>query len=109
MHLVREGLERGSRVIIIHYKGQPSGSSGLLSPFELIYDHEVRGPLKVLKESWASDYEMGQKPLTAYVQSFKEKLAHAVETAHKNMKCAQRKMENNYDKIHRVVDRVQSG
>ncbi|XP_076031069.1 uncharacterized protein LOC143019315 [Oratosquilla oratoria] len=41
------------------------------SPFQLIYGHEVRGPLKALKESWL--LENSVTPLVSYVVKFREK------------------------------------
>ena len=37
--------------VLFAYREVPHTSTGF-SPFELIYGHDVRGPLEVLKETW---------------------------------------------------------
>ncbi|XP_076036537.1 uncharacterized protein LOC143022279 [Oratosquilla oratoria] len=73
------------------------------SPFQLVFGHEVRGPLKVLKESWISNEE--ETPLASYVPKFKEKLHLALSLAHSNLDCAQTKMKQQFDRSHRAEDR----
>ncbi|XP_076049398.1 uncharacterized protein LOC143030081 [Oratosquilla oratoria] len=73
------------------------------SPFQLIYGHEVRGPLKVLKESWISNE--AETPLASYVPKFREKLQLALSLAHSNLDCAQTKMKQQFDRSHRAEDR----
>ena len=41
------------------------------SPFELVYGHEVRGPLRMLKETWLGNDEIVSVP--KYVVNFKKK------------------------------------
>ncbi|XP_042858103.1 uncharacterized protein LOC122244300 [Penaeus japonicus] len=66
------------------------------SPFQLIYGHEVRGPLKVLKECWLSEEE--DVPVSTYVENLKSKLKTAVAIAHKHMGKAQSRMKNIFDR-----------
>ncbi|XP_076029782.1 uncharacterized protein LOC143018307 [Oratosquilla oratoria] len=73
------------------------------SPFQLIYGHEVRGPLKALKESWL--LENSVTPLVSYVVEFREKLKTAVRLAHVHLKSAQIKMKQQFDKKHKVEHR----
>ncbi|XP_076032470.1 uncharacterized protein LOC143020191 [Oratosquilla oratoria] len=73
------------------------------SPFQLIYGHEVRGPLKPLKESWL--LENSVTPLVLYVAKFRERLEAAVRMAHARLKSAQIKMKQQFDKKHRVEHR----
>lgn len=40
--------------IMFAYREVPQTSTGFL-PFELLFDHEVRGPLTLLKEMWEGD------------------------------------------------------
>ena len=66
------------------------------SPFELVFGHTVRGPLKLLKEKWLC--EEPDINLLDYVACFKEKLTRATEIARQNLKQSQSKMKQWYDK-----------
>ena len=66
------------------------------SPFELVFGHTVRGPLKLLKENLLSDDT--SMNLLEYVTTFKHRLNKACETAKKNLGLAQTKMKTWYDK-----------
>ncbi len=48
------------------------------SPFELVYGHSVRGPLKVIKEKWLSADDPPKYNLLEYVSEFKERLIRLV-------------------------------
>ena len=67
------------------------------SPFELIFGHEVRGPLKLMKEKWLDDTEPTQQNLLDYVSKFKERLHEVGETAKENLKEAQARMKSRFD------------
>ena len=66
------------------------------SPFELLFGHIVRGPLKLVKEKWLDEHT--DLNLLDYVSSFKEKLFNAVQIARTNLKNSQVKMKTWYDK-----------
>ena len=66
------------------------------SPFELVFGHTVRGPLKLVKEKWLDEHT--DLNLLDYVSSFKEKLFNAVQIARTNLKNSQVKMKTWYDK-----------
>ena len=66
------------------------------SPFELVFGHSVRGPLKLLKEKWLC--EDTTLNILDYVSKFKEKLLRATEIAQQNLKKTQTKMKQYYDK-----------
>jgi transposase InsO family protein len=66
------------------------------SPFELIFGHSVRGPLKVLKEQWLTDQPSDN--ILDYYSDFKERLKRSLELAHENLKQAQETMKGHYDK-----------
>lgn len=67
------------------------------SPFELVFGHAVRGPLKLLKEKWLT--ETSDLNLLDYVSDFKEKLYTACKLAQENLKKnSQLKMKVWYDK-----------
>ena len=67
------------------------------SPFELVFGHSVRGPLKLLKENWLSENTESLN-LLDYVSRFRNKLKKACELAQQNLKTSQSKMKMLYDK-----------
>ena len=66
------------------------------SPFELVFGHTVRGPLKLLKEKFLSQEDTPLN-LFQYVTDFRSKLLTACEAAKSNLKKAQGKMKRNFD------------
>lgn len=67
------------------------------SPFELVFGHEVRGPLKLLKEKWLGSCVEGETNLTEYVNKFRERLEATRKLASENLKEAQENMKSKYD------------
>ena len=66
------------------------------SPFELVFGHTVRGPLKMLKENW-----LAMEPptnLLDQVSDLRQRLTSTCNIAQKNMKAAQHRMKIWYDK-----------
>ena len=72
------------------------------SPFELVFGHSVRGPLKLLKETFLSNDETPLN-LLQYVSDFRNRLSRACEVARSNLKKSQGKMKARYD--NHVIDR----
>ena len=72
------------------------------SPFELVFGHSVRGPLKLLKEKFLSNDETPLN-LLQYVFDFRNRLSRACEVARSNLKTSQGKMKARYD--NHVIDR----
>ena len=66
------------------------------SPFELVFGHSVRGPLKLFKEKLISHDDVSLN-LLQYVSDFRTKLSNACEMAKANLKSAQNSMKNRYD------------
>ena len=66
------------------------------SPFELVFGHTVRGPLKLLKEKFLSDDDSSLN-LLQNVSDFKNRLSKACDAAQSNLKSAQSKMKIRYD------------
>ena len=66
------------------------------SPFELVFGHSVRGPLKLIKETWLN--ENNTNSILKYVSEFKNRLFKACELAKNNLKLSQQDMKNWYDK-----------
>ena len=67
------------------------------SPFELVFGHTVRGPLKLLKEKFLSQEDTPLN-LLQYVSDFRSRLLTACEAAKSNLKKAQGNMKQNFDK-----------
>ena len=72
------------------------------SPFQLVFGHSVRGPLKLLKEKFLSNDETPLN-LLQYVSDFRNRLFRACEVARSNLKTSQGKMKARYD--NHVIDR----
>ena len=66
------------------------------SPFELVFGHSVRGPLKLFKEKLLSHDDVSLN-LLQYVSDFRTKLSNACEMAKSNSKSAQNSIKNRYD------------
>lgn len=66
------------------------------SPHQLVFPHEVRGPLRVLKDSWLDNSE--QVTLGKYVQNFRNKLKEIRQFAKENLCEAQNAMKTNFDR-----------
>ena len=81
---------------LLLFAGRESVESLGFSPFELIFGHTVRGPLKLLKEKFLSDDDSSLN-LLQYVSDFKNRLSKACEAARSNLKSAQSKMKLHYD------------
>ena len=67
------------------------------SPFELVFGHSVRGPLKLLKEKLLCD-DAQSLTLLQYATQMKERLQKARELAKKNLKDAQDSMATRYNR-----------
>ena len=70
------------------------------SSFELVYGHEVRGPLRMLKEKWRG---VENPPnVLKYVSDFKDRVMRAREIGAENLREAQSKVKEWYDRKARV-------
>ena len=66
------------------------------TPFELVFGHKVRGPLKLVKEKWL-DAEDEVTDLLTYVTKMKERLSEVCSLAKDNLKVTQGQMKSWYD------------
>ena len=87
--------DQGVHLLLFAIRESVQESLGF-SPNELIFGHQVRGPLLLLKETWLPD-EIAQDNVLGYVQKFKSKLIKAREMAAKNLKESQGQMKTWYD------------
>ena len=67
------------------------------SPFELVFGHSVRGPLKLFKQKLLSEDDPSLNILN-YISNFRHKLSEACELAQNNLRSIQSKMNERYDK-----------
>lgn len=67
------------------------------SPAQLIFGYDIRGPLKLLHESWVSEPKQ-ECHLLDYVCTFREHLHNACKLAQISLGNAQAKMKERYDK-----------
>jgi len=72
------------------------------SPFELLYDKEVRGPLDMLKEEWKVS-EKSDKSVLSYILQVRERIEEMSELVSENVKGAQKLW---YDQNARDRERV---
>ena len=66
-----------------------------MSPFELVFGHTVRGPLRLLKDEWLKDDETN---LFDHISTLKAKVTSAWKVARDNLASSQMQMKNLYDK-----------
>lgn len=64
------------------------------SPFQLVYGHEMRSPLSMLKEQLTSGVAM--KSVDEYVYKFRERLGSVKKLAAEHLRKAQRKISDWY-------------
>ena len=88
--------DEGIHLLIFAVRESVQESLGF-SPFELVFSHTVRGPLKLLKEKFLSQEDTPLN-LLRYVSDFRSRLLTACEAAKSNLKKAQGKMNQNFDK-----------
>ena len=88
--------DEGVHFLLFAVRESVQESTGF-SPFQLVFGHAVRGPLKLLKEKILCEED---KPLNLlrYVAEFKAKLTKACELAKSNLMSAQKIMKERYDK-----------
>ena len=93
--------DEGVPLVLFAYRETMQDSLGY-SPFELIFGHNVRGPLKMLKEKWMNDGDTCMYNLLDYVSNFKERLKTACSAASENLKLSQQSMKTWYDRSSRM-------
>ena len=86
--------DEGVHLLLFAAREAVQESTGF-SPFELVFGHEVRGPLLLLSEQWQE--EEPHISLLDYVSKFKERLHAACDLAKENLKSSQGKMKTWYD------------
>jgi len=87
--------DKGVHLVLFAAQEAVQDSLGF-SPFELIFGRTVRGPLKLVKEAWLGDNTIVN--LLDHVYDLQEKLATAAKLVQTNLKFAQWKIKQWYDK-----------
>jgi RNase H-like domain found in reverse transcriptase/Reverse transcriptase (RNA-dependent DNA polymerase)/Integrase zinc binding domain/Integrase core domain len=87
--------DEGIHLLLFAVRESVQDSLGF-SPFELVFGHTVRGPLKLMKEKFLST-DSSPLNLLQYVSNFRQKLSSACELAKSNLKQSQNKMKARYD------------
>ncbi len=84
--------------ILFAYREVPQASTGF-SPFQLIYGHDVRGPLSLLKESWEQSSQIvSTVNVIDYVLQMRKKLEKMTKLAAENLQESQRRQKCWYDR-----------
>lgn len=84
--------------LLFAYREVPQASTGF-SPFELLYGHDVRGPLSLLRESWEGDQGRGDSVnVVSYVVQMRDRLEKMSELAQSHMAEAQKQQKSWYDR-----------
>jgi hypothetical protein len=90
--------DRYLQPLLFAYREVPQASTGF-SPFELLFAHEVRAPLFLIKERILSlDTEQEEAPITSYVLEMREKLKLFMDMANQNESVAKQKEKVYYDR-----------
>ncbi|XP_014912289.1 uncharacterized protein LOC106962397 [Poecilia latipinna] len=88
--------------LLFAYREVPQASTGF-SPFELLFGHEVRGPLALLKERWEGEKPVKEPVNTiSYVLQMREKLEKMTSLAKEHMRVSQQKQKTWYDQTAHV-------
>lgn len=88
-------MGQGVSFVVFATRDAPNESTGF-TPFELVYGHEVRGPLKLVKEKFLD--EKSETNLLDYVCTFRERLWKACEVAKTHLHASQQVMKSHFDK-----------
>ena len=79
-----------------YYIEVPQTSTGF-SPFELVYDRVVRGPLDIVREQWEAT-EKSDENVISHVLGIREKIGRMTELVHENLSSAQEAQKVWYDR-----------
>ena len=82
--------------LLFAYREVPQVSTGF-SPFELMYGQHVRGPLKILRETWKAS-KCSDESVVSYVLTVQQKLAQMSELVSENCKEAQIEQKRWHDR-----------
>ena len=84
------------KYLLFAYRSTPHSVTGL-SPFELIYGRDVRGPLELLKDGWMIG-KLPERGLHDWVEQLKEIMEAMAQLASTREKAGKVRMKQSYDK-----------
>lgn len=88
--------------LMFAYREVPQASTGF-SPFQLMYGHEVQGPLSLVRELWEGNSGTSTKTnVIDYVLAMRHKLQQMTEFASAHLKETQKKQKMWYDRKARI-------
>ena len=97
-HCLDNEKDRHEGIILLLFAVRETVQASLgFSPFELVFGHSIRGPLKLLKENWLSENTESLN-LLDYVSKVRNKLKKACELAQQNLKNSQPRIKMLSDK-----------
>ncbi len=82
--------------LLFAYCEGPQSSMGF-SPFKLLYTHQVRGPLDVLRETWEESGKAQDMNIISYVLKMQEQLMKTTAMARENLLQSQTQQKKWYD------------
>ena len=82
--------------LLFAYREVPQESTGY-SPFELLYERDVRGPLDVLKHSFEGNHSIRNQNVVSHILLQSDKLEAMKEAVHNNLRKAQQQQKVWYD------------
>ncbi|CAM5089613.1 unnamed protein product [Natator depressus] len=83
--------------LLFAYRAVPHTSLGF-SPFELVYGHEVKGPLQLVKQQWEGFTPSPGTNILDFVTNLQKTLRTALALAKENLQDAQKEQKAWYDK-----------
>jgi transposase InsO family protein len=90
----KKSWDEGIHLLLFAARDSVQESLGF-TPFELVFGHTVRGPLRLLKEKLLVDDDSSLN-LLQYVSDFRTKLTKACDLAGENLKSAQKCMKEKH-------------
>lgn len=82
--------------LLFAYREVPQASTGF-SPFELLFAHQIRGPLDVLRDSWEASDKPTKQNILSYILKMREKLQLSSTRARESVQESQVKQKMWYD------------
>ena len=93
-----ETWDRYLQALLFAYREVPQISTGF-SPFELLFGHEVRGPLFLIKEKiLLGNCSNEEIPVTQYVMQMREKIKEFMNLANRNELQSKKKQKTYFDR-----------
>jgi len=89
--------DEGIPLLLFAARESNQGSLGF-SPFELVFGHFPRGPLKLLKESWLDNNNDSSQSVITHISDVRGRLRVTDEVAQRNLKSSLDKMKVWYDR-----------